>query len=957
MLTLILCHQTADFDALGSAVGLTRLYTGAKLVLTGGAHPGVQSFLALHRDELAVIERRSVHPEEIETLIVVDTQQRDRVGKAQSWFDLPQLKDIILYDHHTFQGNIPATKTHIDTVGATTTLIVEALQTERITLTPIEATVMALGIHSDTGSLTFPQTTPRDAQALAWLMQTGANINVIADYVEPSLSPQLQQFLSEALDNVQTETVQGYTLAWVHLESEQFVPGLSSVAERLIEVMEADALLLLHAYAHGKEPRGSLIARLSHRLSDTSYRSRLPKVNLNQILAPFGGGGHPQAASANLKTADPEATLQELIEQIKAQIPHPPTAQELMSSPVRTIRPNTTIAEAERILLRYGHSGLSVVNEDDQLVGIISRRDLDLALHHGFGHAPVTGYMTRNLKTITPDTLLPEIEDLMVTYDVGRLPVLKNNQLLGIVTRTDVLRQLHQERGLDTSDDEQKSLISACLLPNFKHRLKPALWNLLSNAAEAAEKRGWHLYIVGGAVRDILLASPPEATETNAPLFLQDIDLVVDGFHRSADVGAGVELAKALQNDYPPARLEVHGEFQTAALLWHNHPELDSLWVDIATARTEFYPYPAANPEVEASSIRQDLYRRDFTINALAIRLTRPKSGELLDFFGGLIDLRSRLVRVLHANSFIEDPTRIYRAVKFAVRLGFDIEPQTEEYIRYAIASGVYDRSRAENSKAPALQTRLKAELKYILESPYWRPALKLLSDLTALRCLHPQLELDERLWWQVRLLGRCLKRFDPDHHLSHWQMRLEVILAYIPTTEERVSIATQLELPNDSVKRLQQLDKARETVTTRLAGNLSSEEALHCYETLRQQRATLLQQPLHQIEIPIKNILLQEGYRPQSLVKLLQGYKLPTLVLIAVQTPRQVRRRIWQYLTHWSQVSAPLDGNDLKALGYKPGPHYRDMLEGLLKATLNGVIQTKAEAQAFLAQNYPQDF
>src|SRR4028119_910123 len=115
-----------------------------------------------------------------------------------------------------------------------------------------------------------------------------------------------------------------------------------------------------------------------------------------------------------------------------------------MSSPVRTIRPETTISEAQRILLRYGHAGLSVVDENDELVGIVSRRDIDLALHHGFGHAPVKGYMTKNVKTITPQTLLPEIESLMVTYDIGRLPVLVQEQFVGIVTRTDVLRQLHQ---------------------------------------------------------------------------------------------------------------------------------------------------------------------------------------------------------------------------------------------------------------------------------------------------------------------------------------------------------------------------------------------------------------------------------------------------------------------------------------------------------------------------------
>lgn len=946
MLTLILCHQTADFDALGAAVGLTYLYPRAKFVLTGGAHPGVKSFLALHRDELAVIEQRSVHPDQIETLIVVDTQQRDRVGKAQSWFDYPQLKNIILYDHHSFQGDIPATVTYIDRVGATTTLIVEALQQAGICLNVIEATVMALGIHADTGSLTYRETTTRDVKALAWLMEQGANINVIADYAEPSLSPELQQFFSDALEKLQTETIQGYTLAWVFLESNAFVPGLSSIAERITVMVEADVFLLAHAYYHGHEQRASLIAR-----------SRLPSVDFNQLLTPYGGGGHPQAASANLKTPQPQQTVTELIDQIKSQIPHPLTARELMSSPVRTILPDTTIAQAQRILFRYGHSGLSVVDETGQLVGIISRRDLELALHHGFGHAPVKGYMSRNLKTITPDTPLPDIEELMVTYDVGRLPVLQDNQLLGVVTRTDVLRQLHQERAIGKQDSDQQSLISACLLPNFKNRLTPALWNLLSHAASEAEKRGWQLYIVGGAVRDILLSSAQYSSsqDSNSTLFLQDIDLVVDGFHRAADVGAGVELAKALQSDYPPVRLEVHGEFQTAALLWHNHPELDSLWVDIATARTEFYPYPAANPEVEASSIRQDLYRRDFTINALAIRLTQPRSGELLDFFGGLIDLRSRLVRVLHANSFIEDPTRIYRAVRFAVRLGFQIEGQTEDYIRYAIASGIYDRSRAENNKAPALQTRLKGELKYILEAPYWKPALQLLSDLTALRCLDPQLALDSQLWWQLRLLSHCLQRFDPDQALTHWQMRLELIIAYLPTTDQRVFIAQQLELPNESIQRLQQLATAQETVEQQLSQQLSHEEALHLDQALREKRGHLLNLPLDQVAIPIQDTLNHQKYRPQTLVRMLQDYHLPILVLLAVRTSHDVRRRIWEYLTRWSQVSAPLNGNDLKALGYQPGPQYRDILESLLDATLDGVIQNQEEAKQFLAQNYPQ--
>ncbi|NEO26159.1 MAG: CBS domain-containing protein [Kamptonema sp. SIO4C4] len=905
---VILCHQTADFDALGAAVGLSRLYTGSKVVLTGGAHPGVNRFLRLYRDELALMERRSVDPKQLQGIFVVDTQHRDRLGKAQEWFALPQLHHITLYDHHLeAHGDIPATQQYIADVGATTTLVVEQLQHANLSLTAPEATVMALGIHVDTSSLTVSQSTSRDALALAWLMLQGANLASLREYLNPQLSPQLQQLLSDALQNLETQTQHGYQVGWVFLPTERFVPGLSSVVEHLLELTQQDALLLVSPYWHGGEE--------SNRRITVIARSRIPNTNLNQLLSNYGGGGHAQAASATLKNIDPKTALTQLLEDFIAQIPHPLTARDLMSSPVRTIRPQVTIGEAQRILLRYGHSGLSVVDEADRLVGIISRRDLDIALHHGFSHAPVKGYMSRNLQTITPDTPLPAIESLMVTYDVGRLPVLDQDKLLGIVTRTDILRQRQpQAWGMGETKSEPKRDYSSCLIPQPKALIPSPIWQLLNHIAQEAENRGWHLYVVGGVVRDLILQSsglsPNAAGEQK---ILQDIDLVVDGFHRTAQTGAGVELAKAVQQQYPEARLEVHGDFQTAALLWHKDPELDSLALDIATARTEFYPYPAANPEVEASSIRQDLYRRDFTINALAIRLTAPREGELLDFFGGLLDLRSRFIRVLHPNSFIEDPTRIYRAVRFAVRLGFQIEAQTQDYIHYAIESGVYDRSLAAN-KAPALTTRLKTELKYILAAQYWKPALQLLNQLEALRCLHPQLSLNPSLWWQIRLLDRCLRRFDPtQHHFTHWHIRLEVLLATLPQGQG-YKVAQNLQLTAESIQRLRTLPQVQQEIT---------------------------------------EFLSQSSLHPSTIYHRLKPYKFPLLVLLAVRTPRPIRQLIWQYLIHWSQVSPLLNGNDLKQLGYKPGPQYREMLDHLLSATLDGTITTREEAEAFLAKHY----
>jgi tRNA nucleotidyltransferase (CCA-adding enzyme) len=899
---LILCHQTADFDALGAAVGLSRLKIGSRIVLTGGAHPAVRDFLALHRDELAPIEMRSVNPKKIRSLIVVDNQQRDRLGKAGEWFDLPQINAIAIYDHHlNIASDIPATYKQIEAVGATTTLIVEQLQQSNVQLTPVEATVMALGIHVDTGSLTFDQSTARDARALAWLMEVGANVKTIAEYADPGFPPHLQQLLTEAIERLQTSVIRGYTIASVILITETFVPGLSNLAERLIELTESDALLFAHQYSKGRGENNYQETRLT-----IIGRSRIEKTNLHNLFERLGGGGHAQAASAIVRGVDPEATLKQLVEELAQQIPHPPTARDLMSSPVRTIRPDTTIEQAQRILFRYGHSGLSVVDERDRLVGVISRRDIDLALHHGFSHAPVKGYMTQNLKTISPDTLLPEIESIMVTYDVGRLPVVESGQLIGIVTRTDVLRQIYQDRNERLDEQGKKIPLVSCLLPSIRDRLHPSLWKFLTQAAREAQQRGWHLYLVGGAVRDLLLVGEDESH------LLQDIDLVVDGFHNAADVGAGVELASKLREIYPGARLSVHGEFQTAALLWHKDQEFGSLWVDIATARTEFYPYPAANPEVEASSIRQDLYRRDFTINALAVRLTSPKEGEMLDFFGGVLDLRSRQIRVLHANSFIEDPTRIYRAVRFAVRLGFEIEPQTEEYIRYAIESGVYERLRLENHPAPALTTRLKSELNYILEANYWLPALQLLANLGALRCLHPALVLDKNLWWQIRYISRCLKFLDPDDRLNHWLIRLEVLMTALEPSEA-IKIATNLHLPKESLQRIEQLKTIHQKIERTL--------------------------PKYQLT--------------SEIVRFLNKYQLPSLLLVAANSPKNLRRIIWRYLTRWSKIQASLNGNDLKAMGYKPSPQYKQILEELLSATLDGKIRDRAEAERFVLARF----
>jgi tRNA nucleotidyltransferase (CCA-adding enzyme) len=577
---------------------------------------------------------------------------------------------------------------------------------------------------------------------------------------------------------------------------------------------------------------------------------------------------------------------------------------------VRTILPDTSIDQARRILLRYGHSGLSVVDEAGELVGILSRRDLDIALHHGFGHAPVKGYMSAPVRTIAAETTLPEIEALMVTYDIGRLPVLRDRQLVGIVTRTDLLRQLHhlkQGRGQDLATPPQKSVPQ-----RLDRALPPKLREILAIAAAAAQSQDWQLYLVGGAVRDLLLG--PE--DDSIPF--REFDLVVDGENAQESQGAGVELARRLQAQFPNAQLQVYGQFQTASLLWREDSDIGSFTVDIATARSEFYPYPAANPEVTASSIRQDLYRRDFTVNALALRLTRQglqhsQTAELLDFFGGLEDLNRRQIRVLHPNSFIEDPTRIFRAIRFATRLGFTLEPQTEAYIRHAIASGIYRHIQKNGSKAPALQSRLQNELKYIFRLPNWSEALKLMTHLGALQCIHPSLSLDRDGWRRIAIALRWSQHFDPQgKQIASWLLILEMLLLSLPDSQ-RSPVIAQLHLPEQTQARF------------------------HAYAAAQVQIARL-----------------EERQRPSAAVAILNAYSLPLLIELAAEASIPVRQQIWQYLAHWQSVKPLLTGTDLIQLGYPRGPGFKPILDAVLSATLDEVVQTQEAAIAWVQHRFP---
>ena len=624
------------------------------------------------------------------------------------------------------------------------------------------------------------------------------------------------------------------------------------------------------------------------------------------------------------------------------------TARSLMSAPVQTISLETSVNTAQSALLRYGHSGLCVVNESEQLVGIVSRRDIDIAQRHGLGDCPVKGWMSDQIVSISPESAIAHIHNLMTTYDVGRLPVLEAGRLVGIVTRSDLLRRLPRlqpplEFSHQAAEDIRLDLASGKTLSpppptaeklhqTLKRRLSE-VWPALMLMATVAEEKEWSLYLVGGAVRDLLLEFVPNFE--GGPQALTDIDLVVEG----ASTGAGVALAEALQVKYPQVSMQIYGQFQTAALVWPATEDLAAaVQFDIATARTEFYAYPAANPEVEAGAIQQDLYRRDFAINAIAIRLTPGLDGSpvgsLLDFFGGWSDLQRHLVRVLHSNSFIEDPTRIFRAVRFATRLGFLIEEQTERYIRTVISSGVYARMRTSADKTPALQSRLKAELKYLLQANLWESSLQEIDRLGALACLDDDLHLSPAIWRQLRRLDRWLMRF------STGQTERKRVKGY-PPDEKRTGFAISVSQPRWLILLELLLLELPSKAAVRVATNLDLGTAsLRRLENIPGWEASLLKD-------------LPQTERPSQIYFLLTGYETSELLLMGDRHPCTIGPKIWQYIMHLSTVVPLLDGATLKRLGLQPGPQFRTILTRVHQLTLDGELTTLQAAENYVLTHY----
>ncbi len=421
---IITTHKNADFDALASVVAASHLYPKARIVLPRSINANVRAFLSIHKDLFPVLSPLELRHDEVSRLIVVDANRWERLDCMHPLMGRSDL-DIHLFDHHPEIGDILASQGKQAPVGSAATLLVQELEKRRIGIDPIHATLFLAGIYEDTGHLTFPCTKPEDARAAAFLLEGQADLHVIQTALRPGYGPHHKEILTRLLETARRTTVNGHVVSFAHAELNGHVTGLASVVAMLRDILSADVIFGM--FWDGRRKQSIVIAR-----------SGSEGVDVSALLKPLGGGGRPEAASALVKGARPEG-LENWIRELMAQNGHASVQIfDIMSFPVFTVRPDDTVEAVHTRLRERGHTGAPVM-DGEKLVGVISVRDLVKLERPTQRSAPVKAFMKRDVITIDPQDSISTALRLMVKHDIGRLPVVEEGRLVGIVTRSDLM--------------------------------------------------------------------------------------------------------------------------------------------------------------------------------------------------------------------------------------------------------------------------------------------------------------------------------------------------------------------------------------------------------------------------------------------------------------------------------------------------------------------------------------
>jgi tRNA nucleotidyltransferase (CCA-adding enzyme) len=879
---VILTHEHTDFDALASMLGASLLFRDAYPVLPQHLNRNVAEFYTLYKNQLPFLEARYLPKAHVARAVLVDT------ASANWTKGMDRKTRRFVIDHHTAASELPeGTEIWNADVGANTTMLVEKLIERKIEPSPVHATLLALGIHEDTGSLTYASTTARDAKCLAWLLEPerGVNLTVLARYLNHPLTDRQRELFELLIEGSEFLDIGGHTMVIAQASAPGFTDEISALASRLRDFHETDAIFLIIDL-------GDVVQVVA--------RSTTDEIDVGEHMRSLGGGGHARAAAASLHGRD--LTTSDVRDQLAELLYHSTgralTVRDIMSvGRPQILPPEITMAEAYALMQRWGHEGFPVVRSGEEgaeeLLGVLTRREADRAMSHNLGAEPIQRFMRTGKVVVRPEDSIPTLRRTMVDHNWGQIPVVdETGAIIGIVTRTDLIKLWDDSRRPERSP----SLIAEKLRTN----LPPLQHRLLEFIGREVDRLGYTVYVVGGFVRDLLLDG------RSGRVLAFDMDIVIEG--------DAIKFAEKMEQIYG-GRVVLHNRFRTAKWLLDDpdYPvDRASFLADIGgdippdaplpghldfvTARTEFYTAPTVLPTVESSSIKLDLHRRDFTINTLAICLNPNRWGELLDTYGGLNDLDNGVVRVLHSLSFVDDPTRILRAVRYEQRFDFAIDARTLELLSDAL-----------DLLEKVTPARIRHELERILQEMQPEKALMRLDELGVLARLQPEMQADAWLAAQYQRLRDALDSPTPDPELvSEPIERLYFgLLTYPMPADADAEIVERLGLRGETQRLVEGLEQLR----------------VH----------------LPDLRVP--------GLQPSEAVRILDRTNATARALVRLMEPDpHIAYVLNEYDAKWKDVRAELDGNDLATLGVPKGPIYGEILSELRAGRLDGEIHSRAE-------------
>lgn len=874
---VILTHEQADFDALASLLGAYLLDDTAVPILPRRMNRNVRGFLTLYSLDLPFVDPRDLTGDPIDAITLVDTQGLISIkGMGTN-------TRVHVIDHHPLREDLPPDwSVTVSATGANTTILIETLRESGLVLSTVQSSLLLLGIYEDTGSLTYTRTTARDLRAASFLLDQGASLKIAADFLNHPLSQRQQILYDHLRATAVVKHVNGHTIIITRGDAQDLDEEISTIAHKLRDLLDPDALFVLVTTRGGVQ----LVAR-----------STSDHIDVAEIASQFGGGGHERASASLIKGRSMDNIFNDLVGILPDYVRPAITVAQIMSRDPQLLSPDTSVEEAARRMQRYGHEGYPVVR-DEKLVGLLTRRAVDRALAHKL-NLTASSLMEAGEYTVRPDDSIEHLQRLMTDTDWGQIPVVdhKCDRIIGIVTRTDLLNTLTPRPRIPSRQN---------LAARLERALPPMRLALLKAVAYAAHAERSALYIVGGFVRDLLLDRPG-----------LDFDLVVEG--------DAIALTRALASQFG-GRVTSHARFGTAK--WHIREVSQSLsdqlsslisspsksqgsdlpdYVDLVSARTEFYTHPTALPTVERGSIKLDLHRRDFTFNTIALRLDGHHYGELHDYWGGHNDLRRGFVRVLHSLSFVDDPTRMLRAVRFEQRFGFRIEARTLELLQEALS--LLDRVSGD---------RIRHEINTILVEDRVSQILARLFELNLLTAIHPDLRWDD--WLRSRT--EALVTDKPSTHWELWDAGAGGKIEGTAVLVDLFYVLWMVRIPPDQVR----------SVIARL--KLSSDL-----------KRTILSACKLWRELPSL-----ENAPPSTIVDTLDDVSPQALYAVYLATDRQwIQNALHTYALQWRKIVPTISGHDLQERGLPTGPIYRSILKSLRNAWLDGFVSDQEEEAAFL--------